>query len=482
MEVLKNYINGKWVESSSEDLLNVENPATTEVIAKVPISTNEEINEAVESAKKAFKTWKDTPPTKRVSYLFKLKELMEEHQDELARIITTEHGKIYKEAFLEVGRAIDNIEVACGIPSLMQGNILENINRDIDEYFIRVPIGVFAVIPAFNFPAMIPFWFLPYAVACGNTYIVKPSEITPLTQQKIFELIDKSNFPPGVINLLNGDKTVAEALIEHPDVAGISSVTSTPVARYIYHKAAKYGKRVQCQAGAKNFAVIMPDADIESSLPNILRSAYGNSGQRCLAISNIITVGESHELLREKLIEGINKLKVGMGLDDSVDMGPVISAQAKARIESYIELGIEEGAELVIDGRNITVPRYEKGYFIGPTLFDNVTVDMKIAKEEIFGPVLNILRADDLDNAIEIIHQIDYGNAAVIYTTSGKNARYFQNRTECGNIGVNIGVAAPIACFPFCGMKESFFGDIHGQSMDAINFFTHKKVIITRWY
>jgi len=482
INVLKNYVNGKFVESKTNDFLDVENPATGKIIAKVPLSTKKELDEAVKYAKEAFEKWKNISPLKRIQYLFKLKQLMEEKQKEISEILTKEHGKFYDESFLEVERAIENVEVATGVPTLMQGNILENIADGIDEYFIRKPIGVFCVIPPFNFPAMIPFWFLPYAVACGNTFIVKPSEQVPCTQQFIFELIDKAGFPDGVLGLINGDKNLSHEMIKHPDIVGISSVTSTPVAKEIYKLAAEYGKRVQCQAGAKNSAIIMDDANLEKSISNIISSVYGNTGQRCLAVSNIIVIGNNYDGVRAKLMEAAKKLKVGDGLDKDVTMGPVISADAKKKIEGYIEKGLEEGAKLTLDGRGIKVKGNEKGHFLGPCIFEDVKPEMAIAQEEIFGPVLTLIKEKSLKNAIKNINKGRYGNAAAIYTSNGKNAREFQNKVDCGNIGINIGVAAPIGCFPFCGKKDSFFGDIHGQSMDAINFYTDKKVVIQRWY
>lgn len=466
---IKNYIDGKWIGSRTERFIKTKNPATGELLSRVPMSTEEEIEQAVQAAKSAFPAWRETPPVERARYLFKLKNLMEEHFEDLARVITIEHGKILPEAKGEVRRAIENVEVACGIPSLMQGKILQDIAKDIDSYFVRVPIGVFAMIAPFNFPAMIPMWFLPYAVACGNTYIIKPSEQVPLTMSMIFSLMDQVGFPGGVVNLVNGDKNTVNALIEHPDIVGISSVTSTPVAKEIYKKAAQYGKRVQCHAGAKNFLVVMPDADLEKSVPNIINSVYGNTGQRCLAGANVIAVGHVYQKLRTELLRAAKHLT----------MGPVISEKAKQRIISYIETGIKEGAKLILDGRKVTS---EKGYYLGPSIFDEVTPDMKIANEEIFGPVMTILKAKNLEEAIEMINTNPYGNGAIIYTESGKSAREFEYKVNCGNIGVHIGLPAPMAFSPFGGMKNSFFGDLHGQGQDAIDFFTHKKVVIKRWF
>lgn len=482
MDKIKNYINGRFVESKSAILLDVENPATGEILGQVPLSNGIEIEYAVKSAKNAFQNWRETPPLERTRYFFKLKNLMEEHTEKLARTITMEHGKILAEARGEIRRAIENIEVSCGIPSLMQGKILEDASKDIDSYFIRVPIGVFAMIAPFNFPAMIPMWFLPYAVGCGNTYIVKPSEQVPFTMNMIFKLIDEAGFPKGVINLINGNGITAESMIKHPDIAGISSVTSTPIAKEIYKKAASYGKRVQCHGGAKNFLIVMPDANLEKTVPNIIDSVYGNTGQRCLAGANVVAVGNVYTALKKRLVETASKIKVGYGLDKNITMGPVISAAAKVRIINRIETGIKEGAKLILDGRCIKVEKYPNGHYLGPSIFDEVAPNMTIAKEEIFGPVMTILRTENLEDAIEMINASPYGNGAIIYTESGKSARDFIHKVDCGNIGVHIGLPAPLAFFPFSGMKDSFFGDLHGQGQDAIDFFTHKKVIIKRWW
>lgn len=479
---LKNYINGKWVASKATKVLDVENPGTGEILAQVPISTPGEVKEAVRAAKDAFPAWRETPPPERARYLFKLKDLMGEHLEDLARILTEEHGKVFAEAEGELRRTIENVEVATGIPSLMQGKISEDIAPGIDEYFIRVPLGVFCVIPPFNFPAMIPFWFLPYALACGDTYIVKPSEQVPLTQTKIFELINEVGFPKGVVNLVHGDKDVANLLIENKDMVGVSSVTSTPVAKQIYKRATENGKRVQCQAGAKNFLVVMPDANLEKAVPNITNSIFGNTGQRCLAGSNVVAVGGVYDKLKKRLIKAASKIKVGYGLDKGVTMGPVISKQAKERILNHIEEGIKEGAELILDGRDVEVKKYPRGHYLGPSIFDEVTPGMMIANEEIFGPVMTILRAKDLDETIAMINGNRYGNGATIYTSNGRAAREFRYRVNCGNIGVNVGLVAPMAFFPFGGMKDSFFGDLHGQSPDVIDFLTDRKVTITRWW
>ncbi len=479
---IKNYINGEWIESKTDRFLKTENPGTGEILARVPISTKKEVKQAIRAAKNAFSEWRKTPAVERARYFFKLRDLMEEYFEELAVIITIEHGKVLPEAKGEVRRAIENVEVACGIPSLMQGKISEDVAKDIDTYFVRVPIGVFAIITPFNFPAMIPMWFLPYAVACGNTCVIKSSEQTPLTMCMISSLMKIAGFPNGVVNLINGDKDTVDILIKHKDVAGISSVTSTSVAKEIYKKAAQYSKRVQCHGGAKNFLVVMPDANLEKTVPSIIDSVYGNTGQRCLAGANIVVVGDIYQELKKRLVEAASKIKVGFGLDKDIAMGPVISAVAKARIISYIEKGVKEGARLILDNRNVRVKDYPNGHYLGPSIFDEVLPDMTIAKDEIFGPVMTILRVKNLKDAIEMINANPFGNGAIIYTESGKSAREFAYRVDCGNIGVHIGLPAPMALFPFGGMKDSFFGDLHGQGQDAIDFFTHKKVIIKRWW
>jgi malonate-semialdehyde dehydrogenase (acetylating)/methylmalonate-semialdehyde dehydrogenase len=482
MRVIDNYVNGKWVASKSTELLDVVNPATTEVMARVPLSTAEEVETAIQAAKDAFSEWRETPPVTRARYLFRLRDLMEDEFEDLARIIVQEAGKCIDEARGEVRRAIENVEVAAGIPSLMMGYNAEDIAVGIDEECVRQPMGVFCCIPPFNFPFMVSLWFAPYAIACGNTYIVKPSEQVPLSQNRLFELIDQTDLPEGVINLVNGAKVVVDTLLESPDVRGVSFVGSTAVARYIYSKGAANGKRVQAQAGAKNFLVVMPDADLDRTVPALLTSFYGCAGERCLSGAVLLPVGDVYEPLRDKFVHAASRLKVGYGLDESVQMGPVISKKHMERVLGYIEKGLDEGAKLLLDGRGIQVDECPNGHFIGPTVFGEVTPQMAIANEEIFGPVASIIKTQDLDEAIEIIHANPYGNASSIFTTSGKWAREFKYRVRCGNIGINVGIVAPMAFFPFSGTKDSFFGDLHGQGRDAVDFFTEKKVVISRWF
>jgi malonate-semialdehyde dehydrogenase (acetylating)/methylmalonate-semialdehyde dehydrogenase len=478
---LQNYIDGQWCTSSASTCLSVVNPATAETLAKVPLSPANEIDQAAQAASIAFQSWRRTPPTKRVQHLFQLKFLMETHFEDLARTITLECGKTLEEAKGEMRRAIENVEIACGIPMMMQGSNLEDIASGIDELMIRQPIGIAAVIAPFNFPGMIPFWFMPYALACGNTYIVKPSEKVPLTMQKVFQLLEAAGFPNGVVNLVNGAKDAVDAILEHPLIRAISFVGSTPVARYIYSRAAANGKRVQCQGGAKNPVIVLPDADIEMTTRITADSAFGCAGQRCLAASIAVTVGSAKQTYTEAIAEAASTRVVGFGLEDGVQMGPVISPQSRQRIEQLIQQGADEGATVLVDGRSPQIPRYEQGNFIRPTILQNVDPNGEIAKTEIFGPVLSLIHLETIEEAIAFINSGQYGNMACLFTNSGAAARKFRYEAEVGNIGINIGVAAPMAFFPFSGWKESFFGDLHGQGQHAIEFFTQTKVVVERW-
>ena len=480
-ERVRNYINGQWTDSKSTEWSEVTNPATGEVLADVPLNGGEDVTMAVEAAHTAFQTWRSTPPGERIQYLFKLKQLLEENFEDLSRTITIENGKTLADARGELRRGIENVEVACGIPTLMQGTTLENVSRGIDELMIRQPIGVVTAITPFNFPGMIPLWFLPYAIACGNAMIVKPSERVPLTMQRFFELVDRIGLPPGVLSLVNGGKQTVDALLEHPQVKGVSFVGSTPVARYIYATAAAHGKRVQCQAGAKNHVVVLPDADLDMTSRVVSDSAFGCAGQRCLAVSVAVTVGDAHNRFRDAMVETARSLRVGNGLDESVQMGPVITPQSRSRIEDCIDRGVNAGATAVLDGRNALVEGYEGGYFVNPTILDNMPAQSELWTTEIFGPVLTLNNAGDLDEAIAYINASPFGNAASIFTSSGLAARQFRNEVNTGNVGVNIGVAAPMAYFPFSGWKDSFLGVLHGQSWDAVEFYTDKKVVIERW-
>ena len=480
-EQLKNYINGAWQAPEGASYQEVVNPATQEVLSRVPLSTAQEVDLAVQAAQAAYPGWRKMLPADRAQFLYRMKAVLEQHIDELAQIITLECGKTLAESRAELKRAIENVEVACGIPTLLQGTVSEQISNGIDEMMIRQPVGVCAAITPFNFPGMIPFWFMPYALACGNPFIVKPSERVPLTMHRVFELLEEIGLPPGVLSLVNGSKDAVDALLDHPLVRGISFVGSTPVARYVYSKATASGKRAQCQGGAKNPVVVLPDADLDMTTRVVADSAFGCAGQRCLAASLAITVGEKSHAFTESIAEAARQRVTGYGLEPGVQMGPVITSTSKERIESIVEKEIHNGVRAVVDGRNNPIPGYENGNFIRPTILDQIPAGSPVLSTEIFGPVLGLLHVNSLDEAIEWINRGTYGNMACIFTSSGAAARKFRHEVEVGNVGVNLGVAAPIATFPFSGWKQSFFGDLHGQSHDAIDFFTQKKVVIERW-
>ncbi|MGH7495857.1 MAG: CoA-acylating methylmalonate-semialdehyde dehydrogenase [bacterium] len=479
--VLRNYINGEWRAPATGEHFDVINPATAERLGRVSLSSARDVDEAARAAAAAFAEWRRTPATERVQYLFRLKRLLEENLAEIARTITMECGKTLAEAKAEMQRAIENVEVACGIPTLMQGYNSEDIASGIDEMMIRQPVGVCAAITPFNFPAMIPFWFFPYAIACGNTYLIKPSEKVPLTMQKVFGLLEQLQLPSGVLNLVNGAQETADAILDHPAIHAISFVGSTAVAKYVYGRATASGKRAQCQGGAKNPIIVLPDADLHMTTNIVADSAFGCAGQRCLAASLAITVGESRRSFSAAIAEVAAARVVGYGLDEGVEMGPVISAASKARIESLVQKGAEEGARIVVDGRGAHVRDYEKGNFIRPTILQDVPSGSAIARTEIFGPVLSLMHVDTIDEAISLINGGQYGNMACLFTGSGAAARKFRYETQVGNLGINLGVAAPMAFFPFSGWKESFFGDLHAQGRHGVEFFTQTKVVVERW-
>ncbi|HEY3129703.1 MAG TPA: CoA-acylating methylmalonate-semialdehyde dehydrogenase [Acidobacteriota bacterium] len=478
---LQNYIGGQWVSSASSEYQDVFNPARGQVIAKVPLSTSADVDAAVEAATGAFPKWRATPVVERARYMFKLKALLDQHFEELARIVTTEHGKTLDESRGSVKRGIECVEVACGMPSLMMGYGLEDVAPGIDCEMVRQPMGVFAAIAPFNFPAMVPLWFLPFAVASGNTFILKPSEQVPLSQKRIFGLLHEAGLPPGVVNLVNGAKEVVNRFCEHPGIRGVSFVGSTPVARYVYQTAAAHGKRVQSLGGAKNFIVVMPDADMERSIPAVSESIYGCAGERCLAGSVVVTVGKNHGEIVERFVDTAKSIRVGDGSESGVRMGPVISERHRQRVLGYIQAGVEERARLVLDGSGVTVPERPNGFFVGPTVFDQVRPEMKIGREEIFGPVASIIHVHDLDEAIKLAHSHPNANAISIFTSSGKAARQFRYHAPAAMVGINIGVAAPMSFFPFGGSKDSFFGDLKAHGRDGVEFYTEKKVTISRW-
>ncbi len=480
-EQLLNYINGQWKRSNASSTVPVHNPASNAVIATVALSPAAEVDEAVRLAQAAFPAWRSTPVVERVQPLFRLKMLLEENLDALARIITNECGKTYAESVGEMRRGIENVETACGMPSLIQGYNNEDIASGIDEHMFRQPLGVVAAITPFNFPGMIPFWFLPYAVATGNCFILKPSEKVPMTSQKIFELLEKAGFPAGVLQLVNGGAETVNALLDHPGVRAISFVGSTPVAKYVYQRATANGKRAQCQGGAKNPVVVMPDADMETTTRIMADSAFGCAGQRCLAASVAITVGGAKNSFTEAMADVASSRTVGYGLDKGVQMGPVITAQSKTRIEGLIGAGEAEGAHVLVDGRQKKVAGYEEGNWVFPTILDGVNPNGEIARTEIFGPVLSLMHAANVEEAIAIVNNRAYGNMACIFTRDGSVARKFRYEADAGNVGINIGVAAPMAFFPFSGWNESFFGDLHAQSRHGVEFYTQTKVVVERW-
>jgi malonate-semialdehyde dehydrogenase (acetylating)/methylmalonate-semialdehyde dehydrogenase len=477
---LKHYYRAEWSGSKSPEYRDVVNPATGEKLARAPLAGKEDVNAAVAAAAAAYPSWRRTPPEDRIQYLFKLKQLLEDHVEELAQICTQENGKTLGESRAELRRAIENVEVACGIPTLLQGYNLEDVASGIDEMMIRQPLGVTAAITPFNFPAMIPFWFLPYAIACGNTFILKTSEKVPLTMQRAFELMEALKLPPGVLNLIHGDRIAVDALLEHPEVRAISFVGSSPVAKYIYAQAAKFGKRVQCQGGAKNHVLVLPDADLETTTRIVSDSAFGCAGQRCLAVSVAVTVGDARNEFTQQIVKVADAIRVGNGLDKDVQMGPVITAESKTRIEGLIAAGVNDGAKVLLDGRGGNGSA-SAGNFLRPTLLDGVPAASALSTTEIFGPVLSLVHANTLEEGIETLSRSPFGNMASIFTSSGAAARKFRYEVPAGNIGINIGVAAPMAYFPFSGWRDSFLGVLHGQGRDAVEFYTDKKVVVERW-
>ncbi|HSH75763.1 MAG TPA: CoA-acylating methylmalonate-semialdehyde dehydrogenase [Longimicrobiales bacterium] len=480
-ELVRNYVGGGWRESSATETLPVTNPASGEELGRVPLSSARDVDAAVQAAKAAFPMWRSTPAPVRARVLFGLKALLEEHKEELARSLTTEHGKVIAETRGEVQRGIENVEHACGIPTLMMGDTVEEIAPGVDSASWRQPLGVFGIITPYNFPVMIPLWFWPYAVASGNTVVLKPSEQDPMTHQKIVELAERAGLPPGVLNVVHGGRESVEAICDHPDVVGVSFVGSSRIAEIVYGRASATGKRVQALGGAKNYLVVLPDADMDLTLEACHSSIFGSSGQRCLAGSIVVGGADAHEEIRERMLDAAASIRLGSGLDEETDMGPVISAEHRDRVETFISRGVAEGARLSLDGRGATVKGLEGGYWVGPTVFEDVAPDVSIGTEEIFGPVAGVNRARDLDEAVAMMRRSRYGNACSIFTTSGRAARDFRYRAGISMIGVNIGVAAPMAFFPFGGAKASFYGDLKAQGRDAVSFYTDQRVVISRW-
>ncbi|WP_201318242.1 CoA-acylating methylmalonate-semialdehyde dehydrogenase [Paenibacillus sp. EPM92] len=477
---VKNFIDGAWVDSSSSRYDEVPNPATGEIIASVPISTRRELDAAVAAAKKAFQSWKQTAVPRRARILFRYQQKLVENWDELAQIISLENGKNLQEAYGEVQRGIECVEFAAGAPTLMMGSQLPDIATGIESGMYRFPLGVIAGITPFNFPMMVPCWMFPLAIVCGNTFVLKPSERTPLLANRLAELFHEAGLPGGVLNVVHGAHDVVNGILEHEDVKAVSFVGSQPVAEYIYTKAAAKGKRVQALAGAKNHSIVMPDADLDNAVTNIVSAAFGSAGQRCMAASVVVAVGSIADELVERLIQAADDITIGNGLEEGVFLGPVIRAENKLRSISYIESGEQEGALLVRDGRMDGAVK-EEGYFVGPTIFDHVTPGMKIWKDEIFAPVLSVVRVRDLTEAIAVSNASEFANGACIYTDSAKAIRQFREEMDAGMLGVNLGVPAPMAFFPFSGFKKSFYGDLHANGKDGVEFYTRKKMLIARY-
>jgi len=481
MQKILNYINGEWIEPKVKEYFDVVNPATGELMARTPLCGFGEVDSAAKAAAAAFPGWRRTSVQDRIQYLFKLRDLLKANMEEISRTITNEAGKTFEESKAELVRAIENVEVACGMPMMSKGEIIEDIAPGLDEIMLRQPVGVCATVAPFNFPGMIVFWYLPYALAAGNTYVIKPSEKVPMTMQLIFKLIEQIGLPKGVVNMVNGAKESVDAILEHPIIRAVTFVGSTATAKYLYNKASANGKRVQAQGGAKNPVVVLPDADMDMATKIIADSAFGCAGQRCLAVSLAVTVADARNTFTEMICDAAASRVVGYGLDSGVQMGAIINTVSKTRIEQLIGVGAKEGASIPVDGRGTVVKGYERGSFVRPTILSNVQRGSEIARTEIFGPVLSLLHVNTVDEAIELVNSGTYGNQASLFTSSGSAARKFRYETEAGNIGINIGVAAPMAFFPFSGWKDSFFGDMHGQGMDALEFFTQKKVVVERW-
>ncbi len=479
--VLENYVGGAWTPAGAAEHLDVTNPATGEVLARVPLSTATDVDAAVAAARAALPAWRAVSVINRAKVLFDLRERLVERSDDLARSVTREMGKTHTDATAEVARAIEMVEAACAIPTTMQGRVLEDVARGVDAETVRQPVGVCAAIAPFNFPAMVPFWFLPFAIACGNTFVLKPSEQVPLTQSIVFEVLDGLGLPPGVVNLVNGGREVVESLLDHPGIDAISFVGSAPVARLVYERAAKAGKRVQALGGAKNHMVVMPDAVIDKTVDGLVASGFGAAGQRCMAGSVVVTVGEAHDRLMPALVDAARAMRVGDGSEEGVEVGPVISCAARDRIRGFVDRAEAGGADVVVDGRDVAGTGVEGSSFVGPTIVDGVRPGAEIATDEVFGPVLAVVQVDTLDEAIALVNASRFGNGTSIFTESGASVRRYRHDVEAGMIGVNIGVAAPVAFFPFSGWKDSFLGDLHAHGPDAVEFFTRKKTVTSRW-
>ncbi|MDA0237021.1 MAG: CoA-acylating methylmalonate-semialdehyde dehydrogenase [Proteobacteria bacterium] len=481
MKVINHFINGAHYQGQDKNTVDVFNPGTGEVTARVALASKQETEEAIRVATEALPSWSNTPPLKRARVMFKYKQLLEHHIDDLAAMITSEHGKVFSDAKGEIARGIEVVEYACGIPQLLKGEYTEQVGAGVDSYSVRQPLGVCAGITPFNFPAMVPMWMFPMAIACGNTFILKPSEKDPSPSLLMADLAKEAGLPDGVFNVVQGDKIAVDTLLSDPRISAISFVGSTPIAEYVYRTGTQYGKRVQALGGAKNHLVVMPDADIEQAVDALMGAAYGSAGERCMAISVGVVVGDIADQLVARLIERTTELKIGNGIINEPDMGPLVTSAHLEKVKSYIEKGISEGASLIVDGRNTSVAGYENGFFIGGCLFDHVTPSMTIYKEEIFGPVLSIVRVDDFEAALQLINAHEFGNGVSLFTRDGYTAREFASRIQVGMVGINIPIPVPVAFHSFGGWKRSLFGDHYAYGPEGVRFYTHLKTVTTRW-
>ncbi len=481
MNLIQHYINGKIYKGSSSRKGKVFNPATGAQESEVILGTKSDLDHAVENAKKAFEKWSQVTPLQRARIIFKYKELIEKNYDELTKLIVSEHGKVYEDAKGSLTRGLEIVEFACGIPQMLKGEFTENVGTNIDSWSMRQPLGVCAGITPFNFPAMVPMWMFPMAIACGNTFILKPSEKDPSCSIRLAQLFSEAGLPDGVLNVVNGDKEVVDSILTNKDIKAVSFVGSTPIAKYIYENAAKNEKRVQALGGAKNHCVVMPDCDMDQAVNGLMGAAYGSAGERCMAQSVAVAVGGIGDKLVEKLSKKVEALKVGPGLDKNSEMGPLVTKEHLEKVKGYVDLGVKEGAKLVVDGRDIKLQGYENGFFIGGCLFDNVTKNMRIYNEEIFGPVLSVVRVKDFNDAIKLINDHEFGNGTSVYTRDGDVGRTFANKIKVGMVGINIPIPVPVAFHSFGGWKRSLFGDLHMHGPEGVKFYTKLKTITSRW-
>ena len=481
MNFIEHFINGKTAKGSSKKTSKVFNPATGEQTSEVNLASKTDVDLAVQKAKQAFTDWGRKPPAQRARIIFKFKELIEKNLDEITKLIVSEHGKVYEDAKGSLTRGLEVVEFACGIPHLLKGEFSENVGTDVDSWSVRQPLGVCAGITPFNFPAMVPMWMFPISIACGNTFILKPSEKDPSCSIKLAQLFKEAGLPDGVFNVVNGDKEAVDALLTNKDVAAISFVGSTPIAKYIYENAAKNEKRVQALGGAKNHCVVMPDCDLDQAVNGLMGAAYGSAGERCMAQSVAVAVGKIGNQLVTKLAKKVELLKVGPGIDKNSEMGPLVTKQHLEKVRGYVDLGVQEGAKLVVDGRNIKFQGYEKGFYIGGCLFDNVDKKMRIYKEEIFGPVLSVVRVKDFESAVDLVNEHEFGNGTSIYTRDGDVGRTFAHKIKIGMVGINIPIPVPVAYHSFGGWKRSLFGDQHMHGPEGVRFYTKLKIITSKW-